>query len=68
MEAPSFSVANADIGYMLVALRGNTIFKSTLIDSAKKQKLINGNSPEIVFTSDYKNFGWKLYTLSLIHI
>ena len=66
MEAPSFSVANADIGYMLVDLRGNTIFQSTLIDSAKKQKLINGNSPEIVFTSDYKNFGWKLYTFTSV--
>ena len=49
MEAPSFSVANADIGYMLVDLRGNTIFQSTLIDSAKKQKLINGKFVGSIF-------------------
>lgn len=66
MESPSFSVANSDVGYMLVDSQNNTIFQSVLIGNEQKNKILNKNSSEIVFTSDYKNFGWKLYTFTSV--
>lgn len=66
METPSFSLTNSDIGYILVDSRGNTIFQSTLIDDSQKKKLINQNSSDVVFTSDYENFGWHLYTFTSV--
>ncbi len=66
MESPSFSVTNTDVGYMLLDKKNNTIFQNTLTDDAQKQRLINKESPDVVFSTEYKNFGWTFYTYTSV--